>query len=174
MDSASASDPKAQIEQQARTIRLMRLAMVGALLVPALLFGYAALVSYRSARALAEERLLRSLDVQHEQLLKAFQLVDLTLDRAGDLIAGLSESDIRNEEERLHQQFTKLTGTPLAIQSVWVYGPTGWPLVTSWEHPPPQQSFSDRDFFQAHLHGEAGTYYGRVYTSVLGGQSFFT
>ena len=46
--------------------------------------------------------------------------------------------------------------------------------MTSWLHPPPEQSFADRDFFRVHVASDIGTYYGQVYTSLYGAQSFFT
>ena len=47
-------------------------------------------------------------------------------------------------------------------------------LVSSWMQPPPDENFSDRDFFQAHLKPGDKTYYGQVYQSRFGAQPFFT
>src|SRR4051812_34360215 len=152
------------------TFRLVRLAMAASLLVPSALFGFAAWHSYRSAHELADERLVRSLDVEQEQALKTFELVNLTLANAAELVAGMSEADIRANEERLHQQFKKLDEAVPIVQSIWVYGKDGRPLVTSWMHPPPNQEFPDRDFFKVHVSANIGTYYGQVYPSQFGSQ----
>jgi two-component system NtrC family sensor kinase len=69
------------------TIRLVRLAIAASLVIPCLLFIYASWVSYHNIGALADERLVRSLDVQQEQAIKAFELIDLTLDNATDLVS---------------------------------------------------------------------------------------
>src|ERR1700710_948181 len=98
------------MQSRALTIRLVRLAMAAALLIPCILFGFAAWTSYRNLRALADERLTRSLDVQREQALKAFQVIELTLDNANELLSGMSPADIQNDEERLYLQFNKLVG----------------------------------------------------------------
>jgi signal transduction histidine kinase/CheY-like chemotaxis protein len=156
------------------TMRLIRLAMAAALLFPALLFSYASWVGYRNATALADERLVRSLDLQREEALKAFQLVDLTLDNAADLVAGMSEQDIRNNEPRLYLEFKKLADAIQVVQSIWIYDKDGFAIVSSSAHPPPTQNYSDRDFYQAHLRGAAGTYYGRINPSQFGGEPFFT
>jgi two-component system, NtrC family, sensor kinase len=161
------------MQARALTIRLVRLAIAASLLVPCLIFAYASWTSYRNIKALADERLGRSLDVQQEQALKAFQIIDLTLDDAADLVSALSADDIRNDEDRLHLQFNKLTRMPI-VQSIWIYDKDGKAAVSSRAHPPPTASFADRDFFLAHVKEDIGTYYGRVYNSSFNGQPFFT
>jgi signal transduction histidine kinase/CheY-like chemotaxis protein len=156
------------------TIRLIRLAMAASLVLPCLLFAFASLASYHNIHALADERLLRSLDVQQEEATKTFELIDLTAINALDLVAGMSETDIRQNEERLHLQFKKYSDAVAVIQSIWIYGTDGRTLVTSRVRPPPPQSFADRDFYQVHVHADVGTYYGQVYTSSFNGEPFFT
>lgn len=162
------------MQSRALTIRLVRLAMAASLLVPCLLFAFASWSSYRHLKALADERLIRSLDVQQEQAVKAFQLVDLALNDANQLVAGMSASEIRSNEERLHLAFKKFVDAVPVVQSIWIYDKDGRALVSSSSHPPPDQNYSDRDFFSAHVGADIGTYYGRVYTSQFDGQPFFT
>jgi two-component system, NtrC family, sensor kinase len=161
---------------QARTltIRLVRLAMAASLLVPCALFAFAAWNSYRNLSALTDERLARSLDVQEEEAKKTFELVDLALSTVGDQVAGMSDADIRGDASRLHVVLQKLAGQIPAIQSIWIYGKDGRPLVSSWLDPAPDRDFSDRDFFQAWRDGDGGTYYGQVYQSQFNAQPFFT
>ena len=162
------------MQARALTIRLVRLAMAASLLIPSLLFAFASWTSYRNVKALADERIIRSLDVQQEQARKAFEIVELALGSANDLVSGMSDSDIRNNEERLHLQFKKLADAVAIVQSIWIYGKDGRALVSSSAHPPPQQSYSDRDFYRAHVNADIGTYYGQVYNSQFNGQPFFT
>jgi two-component system NtrC family sensor kinase len=162
------------MQARALTIRLVRLAMAASLLVPCLLFGFASWTSYRNLKELADERLIRSLDVQQEQAAKAFELVNLTLDNANDLISGMSASDIRNNEEQLHRQLKKLDDAVVIVQSIWIYDKDGRALVTSSVHPPPARSYADRDFFLAHVAADVGTYYGQIYNSQFSGLPFFT
>jgi signal transduction histidine kinase/CheY-like chemotaxis protein len=156
------------------TIRLIRLAMAAALLFPALLFSYASWVGYRNATALADERLIRSLDVQQEEALKAFEVINLTLDDAAGLVAGMLDQDIRNNEPRLYLEFRKFADAIPVVQSIWIYDKDGFAIVSSSAHPPPSQSYADRDFYQAHFHSDAGTYYGQVNLSKFNGEPFFT
>ncbi|HWW33692.1 MAG TPA: ATP-binding protein [Xanthobacteraceae bacterium] len=161
---------------QARTltIRLVRLAMAASLLAPTMLFAFAAWNSYRNLAALTDERLARSLDVEQEEAQRTFQLVDLALNSVKDLVADMSADDIRRDEKHLHLLLQKLDAQIPLIQSIWIYDKDGRSLVSSWIEPAPDESFADRDFFRAHLGGNDGTYYGRVYASRFGAQPFFT
>jgi len=162
------------MQSRALTIRLVRLAMAASLLVPFFLFAFASWNSYRNIWSLTDERLVRSLDVQREQANKAFEIIDLTLNNAMELVSGMSSEDIRREEPRLYSQFKKFSDTIPVVQSLWVYDEDGHAAVSSRVHPPPTQSFSDRDFYLAHVKEDSGTYYGKVYNSTFNGQPFFT
>jgi two-component system NtrC family sensor kinase len=156
------------------TIRLIQLAMAASLVLPALLFAFGAWTAYRNIDVLADERLVRSLDVEQEEATKAFQLVNLTMNDATDLVAGMSEADLRDNEERLHLQLKKYATAVSTVQSIWIYGADGRTLVSSRVHPPPPQSFTDRDFFQVHTQADVGIHYGQVYSSEYNGEPFFT
>jgi len=162
------------MQQRTLTIRLVRVAMAASLLVPCLLFAFASWSNYRSLSALTNERLMRSLDVQQEEAQKTFELVGLALNATTDLVAGMSAEEITEASERLHPVLRKLAEEIAVVQSIWIYGSDGKALVTSWMQPPPSLSFSDRDFFQAHLGPDRGIYYGRVYQSRFNAQPFFT
>jgi hypothetical protein len=109
------------MQSRALTIRLVRLAMAASLLVPFFLFAFASWNSYRNIWSLTDERLVRSLDVQREQANKAFEIIDLTLNNAMELVSGMSSEDIRREEPRLYSQFKKFSDTIPVVQSSWVY-----------------------------------------------------
>jgi signal transduction histidine kinase len=161
---------------QARTltIRLVRLAMAASLLVPVLLFAFAAWSSYRNLAALTDERLLRSLDVQQEEVQKTFELVGLALNDTVELAAGKSSTDVRADAGRIRRALEKLVSQIPAIQSIWIYGKDGRALVSSWVEVPPDNDFSERDFFATHVHADVGTYYGQVYQALFNEQPFFT
>jgi two-component system, NtrC family, sensor kinase len=101
-----------------KTVRALRIAIAAVLIVPCLLFAYASWVGYRSANVLADERIVRSLDVQQEQAVKAFQLIDNTLNGAADLVAGLSDDQMRAQESRLHFELGKLVHSAPVVQSI--------------------------------------------------------
>jgi two-component system NtrC family sensor kinase len=162
------------MQQRSKTIRLIRFAMAAAVLLPCALFAFASWTAYRNLHVLADERLLRSLDVLQEEAAKTFELTNLTISNTSDLVAGMSGGDIRQDGERLHGQFKKYSDAVGVIQSIWIYDADGRALVSSSVFPPPEQSFADRDFFVAHVKGDVGIYYGQVYPSSLNGGPFFT
>jgi signal transduction histidine kinase len=162
------------MQQRSKTIRLIRLAMAAAVVVPCALFAYASWTSYRNLHVLADERLWRSLDVQQEEATKTFELINLTMSNASDQVAGMSGEDIRQNGERLHRQFKKYSDAVEVIQSIWVYGADGRALVSSSIYPPPAQSYADRDFFAAHVKENVGIHYGQVYQSSFNNEPFFT
>jgi hypothetical protein len=55
------------MQNRSLTIRLIRLAMVASLMLPCLLFAFGAWTTYRNIDLLANERLVRSLDVEQEE-----------------------------------------------------------------------------------------------------------
>jgi two-component system, NtrC family, sensor kinase len=81
------------MQQRSLTIRLIRLAMAAAVLLPCALFAFGSWTTYRNLHRLADERLLRSLDVQQEEAIKTFELINLTMGNASDLVAGMSGGD---------------------------------------------------------------------------------
>jgi two-component system, NtrC family, sensor kinase len=162
------------VQSRALTIRLIRLAMAVALILPLVLFIFAARSSYRGISALADERLARSLDIQEEEATKDFALVGLIMRRAAELVAGLDADGLRANEERLHSSFAELVNAVAAVESISVYAPDGRALATSSRHPPPEDSFADRDFIMGPLRTGGSVYYGRVYPSSFGAEPFFT
>jgi two-component system, NtrC family, sensor kinase len=162
------------MQARALTFRLVRLAMAASLILPFLLFAFASWTSYLNIQALTDERLARSLDVEQEEASKTFQLVVLALDSVSELVTGMSDLDIAQDQERLYPRLQKLVRAIPAIQSIWIYGKDGSVLVSSWVYPSPKENFSGRDFFLAHVNGDIETYYGQVYESVFNAQPFFT
>lgn len=156
------------------TVRLIRTAMAASLVLPLLLFLFASWTAYENLQTATRERLARSLDIEQEEAFKTFELVDVALAQTADLVTGMSPAELAENEETLHLRLQRLANSIRAIQSLWVYGTDGRPLVSSWVHPPPEMSFADRDFMQAHMSGPPRTYYGKVYQSVLNAEPFFT
>jgi two-component system, NtrC family, sensor kinase len=109
------------LQSRALTIRLIRLAMAAALIFPILLFSLASWTSYRNIRAWADERLTRSLDIQQEEATKTFELIDLTMSRAAELVEGLDAATIRSDEDRLHSRVADLSHAVKVVQSIWIY-----------------------------------------------------
>src|SRR5580704_3168043 len=128
------------------TIRLLRIAMVASLLVPALLFSYASWVSYRATYDAADERIERSLDVLHEQALKVFQSIELALDNVNETLRNRTDAEIVANELTLREHFAHIVDQLPEVQSIWVFDRDGHALVSTYgDPPPPPVTFADRD-----------------------------
>ena len=75
--------------------RLLQSMMVAAVVLPAAMFAYACWIGYRDIHAVADERIVRSLDVMQEQALKVLQTVDRTFAEVNEIARGMSDDDIR-------------------------------------------------------------------------------
>ena len=120
------------------TLRILRTLMVGSLAVPAVLFAYAAWVSWGATYRSADDRIVRSLDVLHEQTLKVLLTGQLVLDEVADSVAGLSDDQVRAIEPQLHARLKRVTDMLPQLQSIWVIDRDGLALVSSRASPPPR------------------------------------
>jgi PAS domain S-box-containing protein len=77
--------------------------------------------------------------------------------------------------ETLHSQMNVLKGNSPQISSAWVMGRDGVAVAETWVHPPAATgSFAQREYFQAHLAGEKGLYFGPLATGGTSGRARFT
>jgi two-component system, NtrC family, sensor kinase len=156
------------------TIRLLRWMLVSAVLVPAALFAYLAISTYRTSFTLADERIERSLDVVSEQVAKVFQSLNVTFDGIEAITRDMPDEQIRGSQE-LHLQLKKMARALSAVNEIWIIDREGRALATSFSHPPPPDlNVSDRDYFRAHLENDVGTYIGRILTPRVTNVRFFT
>ena len=157
------------------TIRLLRVLAASAILLPALLFAYASWLSYRQAQTFAEERIERSLDVMQEQALKTFQSMNLAVDAIAGLLANLTAAQIQADAARLHERLKQIHSALPEVQSIWVFGPTGHPLVITREYPAPNAlDYSGDDYFIGARDSAPQLYIGGIHQSTSGGRSYFT
>ena len=162
-------------QARATTVRLLQVLAAAALLLPLLFFVLASALSHRTTYALADERIERSLDVLQEQALKVFQSMNLALDTIENMLAGLSDAEIRANEERLHTRLRQIQSTLPEVQSIWIFGPTGHPQVITRDYPAPYtEDYTALDYFAVPRDGPAGIYIGGIHQSVSGGQPYFT
>jgi signal transduction histidine kinase/CheY-like chemotaxis protein len=162
-------------QARATTVRLLQVLAAAALLLPVLFFAFASALSYRSTDALADERIERSLDVLQEQALKVFQSMHLALDTIDYMVAGLSETEIRANEQRLHMRLRQIQSALPEVQSIWIFGPTGHPQVITRDYPAPYaEDYAALDYFAVPRDGPAGVYVGGIHQSVSGGQPYFS
>src|SRR5882757_6649112 len=130
-------------------IRLLKLMMVASLVLPAVLFAFAAWVSYRNFEQVSDERIDRSLDILHEHALKVLQTVELSFAQIDEVTRGMSDDDIRLNEGSLHARLKRITDALPQLQGVAIMDKAGRPLVSSNAMPVPRDvNFADRDYFK--------------------------
>lgn len=158
------------------TLRLLRALMVGAVVVPAALFTYVAWVSWGSIARLTDDRLVRSLDVLHEQALKVLTTGNLVLDEIVEAVANATPDQIKAREGELHRRFKRVADVLPQVQSIWVMDREGYALANSYFVPAPRgASLADRDFFRVQVDRDVGTYVSSVFTPrLIDGPSFFS
>jgi len=99
--------------------------MAACVVGPMLLFAYAAWSSYRSAHALADERILRTLQIVSEQALRVFQSIDVTFGSIEQMAASdLSQAELN---ERLKQMVLVLPD----VEAIWLLDAQGQVTASS-------------------------------------------
>ena len=116
---------------RASTIRLLRIAMVAALVVPAALFIVASWISYRNTYALADERIERSIEVVQEQALKVLQSVNLAFVAVGDLLDQRSSAEIREQASDLNRRVKGIAEALPEVQAIKVLDADGRTELTT-------------------------------------------
>jgi len=143
--------------------RLLQSMMVASVVLPAALFAYACWSGYSDIHSVADERVVRSLDVMQEQALKVLQTVDRTFAEVNEIVRGMSDEDIRVDQPRLHERLASIVATMPQLQGILLIGRDGRPLVTSaLASVPADKNFSDRDYFQVQRDSDSGTYVSDV------------
>ena len=144
--------------------------MVAAVVLPAALFAYACWIGYSEIHAVADERIVRSLDVMQEQALKVLQTVDRTFAEVNEITRGMSDDDIRVDQPRLHQRLTGIVATMPQLRGILLLDRDGRPMVTSaLASVPADKTFADRDYFGVQRDQDSGTYVSDVRTPRLPG-----
>jgi signal transduction histidine kinase len=166
-------DPDPRVSRRTAVV-LLRVAAAAALVLPISLFLVASWISYQRDRALADERIERSLDVVQEQALRAFQSINFALDTLDDLLGTRSAQQIQSDQKLIHERLRRLLSDLPQVQSIWVFGQDGYPAVISREYPAPTSiSYTDQDYFKVPRE-RPGLYIGAIHESKTEGKPYFT
>lgn len=147
---------------QLSAMRLLRLAMLAALVLPLTLFAFVAITSYRHTQYVADQRIERTVNILHEHGLKVFETVERAIAETNEIVRGMSDDEIRANEQQLHERLRTLVEALPQLKSLWIFGANGRALVNSLVYPNPDIDFSDRDYFRAQVDKDAGLFFGRV------------
>jgi hypothetical protein len=152
------------------SVRLHRLLLVAALLVPAVVFTAAAAWNRAEVLRDNEETITRTTAILHEHARKVFDTVELVIGRVEDRTHGMSWDEIAAPETSVFLQRLK---APLEqAVSIWITDATGRVRAGSqpWD---PNVTIDEREFFQAQRGRDAGTYISAVFEGKATGRSSF-
>jgi signal transduction histidine kinase/CheY-like chemotaxis protein len=163
-------DPKSS---RRTAIFILRIAAVAALVLPIVLFTIASWISYREYSAFADERIERSLDVIEEQALRVFQSINLALSSIEDLLGNRSPEQVEADQKQLHARLNQIMRELPEVQSIWIFGPMGYPQVITREYPAPTAiGYAEQDYFRVPRQ-QPGVYIGTIHQSETGGKPYF-
>ena len=154
--------------------RPLRALLVASIVLPILLFAIVAAISYRQHFIGARDRLERDLGRITEHALKVFETFELSAIYLDELIAGLTDEQIRNNEREYSARLGTITKTMPQLRDLWVIDPNGFPVVSGTVFPMPRIDLSDREYFRVHKNKEvAGLHISEVVAARAANLNFF-
>ena len=163
-----------------RAERPLHWLLAAAIVLPATLFVTGASISYRQHLSEARDRLQRNLGTVYEHGLKVFETFEITARYLDELLANVTDEQIRADEALYNARLRAFTDTLPQLSDIWVIGSDGRPVVSGTVFPMPQQmDLSDREYFRVHRDSPAaGVHVGEVVqaraTNAQGRPRFFT
>jgi len=144
-------------------IRLLQLMMVASVVLPLVLFAFAAWLNYRHEQSVADDRIERSLDILHEHTLKVFQTVERAIAEVDEIVRGMPDEEIRDQQPRLHERMKRIVDSLPQLRAIFLIDRDGQPLVSSlFVQLPADLRSSERSFFNVHIADDVGTFVSEV------------
>ena len=137
--------------------------MVASVVLPLVLFGFAAWLNYRHEEEVADDRIERSLDILHEHTLKVFQTVEGAIAEVNEIVRGMPDDAIRADQPRLHERMKRIVEVLPQLRAIFLIDRDGRPLASSQLVQVPADLRSrERSFFNVHIAGDVGTFVSEV------------
>ena len=152
-------------------VSFLRGLMVVSILLPIGFLATFSWVTYELALSDAERLVQRTVDVLHENTLKVFETQELILDQVVSLMSGRKRETISDTAE-ISSALKRLEEGRAQIASIWLLDAEGQVRASSvpWT---PGLNGSDRDYFQAQVKEDIGTYLGKAYIGRATGRASF-
>jgi two-component system NtrC family sensor kinase len=162
-------------KSNAESIRLLRLALVSAMIFPLAAFLYAAWLDYRDVESHAQRQIERTAEVLNEHGLKVFEAVDRAIAEIAALVRDASDDELRAQQLKLHEDLKRIVATSTELKSLWIFDRDGKPIANSIDYPAAPANFSDREYFSAHVRREVGVHVSPLIEPrpPYGGAAFF-
>ena len=153
--------------------------LAAAVALPLMLTGVAAWMAWQQAWREASSELIRTADAAAEYARRVLDSLVLRVDRANDLLAGLSDEEVRARETELHAVLRRAASASLGVGDrgpwLFVFDRNGFPLVSGNVPSVPRAlSASQREFSRAlRAPGSPAIHVSPVYIGRISGVPFF-
>jgi two-component system NtrC family sensor kinase len=133
--------------------------IIGTIIAPLILGAAGAYLSYQAGVQRAEIALKEAVAVAEENTVKVLDTHQLVAARIDDLLAGMSDGDIRAQEQSLHDKMARQIGDLPQVAAAWAIDETGHELVSARVYPVNAGlDHSQRDDFRALQHSALPIY----------------
>ena len=158
-----------------RALRSLRLILIACATLPALLFAYVACANYKSAFAVADDSIARSLDIEAGHAQAVFQSIAVTINSVDQITWGRSADSMRLEESELNQRLKEMRAAIADIESIWLFDSAGHAIVSSLLIPVPSDlDVSASEFFASARDAHAPIFIGQVFAPQATARSVFS
>jgi len=130
-------------------IRTLHLLLVASIVAPLLILIGGSYLAYKTTFDHARRDLVETVAIAEENLIKVLDTHALVAARLGDLLAGLSDEQIRAREKELHDRIRQQIADLPQVETAWAVDRTGHLLVGGRNYPGRGLDLSDRDYFRA-------------------------
>jgi len=125
----------------------MRLMMAGAVVVPLLLAGAGAWLSWQQVWENAARDVTQTAAAGAEYASRVLDGQNVSVERVNDLLSGLSDDEIRAREGDLHAKLAAMIDDMPQVSTAYVADRDGYPLLSASVYPVPRDvSLADREF----------------------------
>jgi two-component system, NtrC family, sensor kinase len=158
-----------------RALWSLRLILIACATVPVSLFAYASWSSYKSAFAVADESISRSLDIATGHAQAVFQSIAVTINSVDQITRGRSDDSMRLEESELNQRLKEMRAGIAEIESIWLFDSAGHAIVSSLLIPVPSDlDVSSSEFFASARDAHVPIFVGQVFAPQATARNVFS
>src|SRR5947209_18261088 len=100
-------------------VRSIKSIMAGTVVVPAIIFCFAAWQHRARLQEIADERIAHSLEISREHAQSVFGTVDVLLSSLETIVSNRTDDSLRLDEADLHTRLKKLIDSVPDIRSLW-------------------------------------------------------
>ena len=106
-------------------VRLLRIALVASIAIPAGVLCWGGWITYNSAFAHADEELRARLDILSEQANTVFETVALNFTSVDTIVGGMTDEQIKASEPGLHAKLHELEKATTAVSAIRIFDKNG-------------------------------------------------